>query len=249
MKNFAALRLMLFFAVLLLASCAERDGGEGEDRWAVGRARMLRTLRAHGIEEGRVLEALEKVRRHVYVPEDYRSRYDVYGDHPSPIGHGQTISQPYIVAYMTEKIDPRPGERILEIGTGSGYQAAVLAELGAEVYSIEIVPELAEHARKALASEGYGNVRVLTGDGWLGWPEESPFDAIIVTCAPEDIPQALTEQLKDGGRMILPVGAGVQRLVIVRKKGGKIEVEADLPVRFVPMVHGKDDIATKAPRH
>ncbi len=201
---------------------------------------MLRTLRAHGIEEGRVLAVMEKVRRHIYVPEDYRYRYDVYGDHPSPIGHGQTISQPYIVAYMTEKVDPQPGERFLEIGTGSGYQAAVLAELGAEVYSIEIVPELAEHARKALASEGYRNVRVLTGDGYRGWPEESPFDAIIVTCAPEDIPRALIEQLKDGGRMILPVGAGVQRLVIARKKGGKIEVEADLPVRFVPMVHGKD---------
>ena len=128
---------------------------------------------------------------------------------------------------------------MLEIGTGSGYQAAILAELGADVYTIEIIPELADHARKALAEEGYAKVHVRTGDGYKGWPEHAPFDAIIVTCAPDDVPPALVEQLKDGGRMIVPVGEGTQRLVILRKKDGKVEKEEDLAVVFVPMVHGK----------
>lgn len=241
MKINSVFRRLAFPAVFfLLASCDGKGEESGDNRLASGRDRMLRQLLAHGIRDERVLAAMARVRRHMYVPEKYRFRHDVYGDHPSPIGFGQTISQPYIVAYMTERLDPRPGDRILEIGTGSGYQAAVLAELGAEVYSIEIIPELAEHARKALSGEGYGNVRVLTGDGYKGWPEESPFDAIIVTCAPEDIPPALVAQLKEGGRMILPLGSGFQRLVIARKKGSGLEVEDDLPVRFVPMVHSEN---------
>ena len=207
-----------------------------DNDWPAEREAMVRTLGVYGIKDERVLSAMSKVRRHMFIPEVLRNRYDAYGDHPCPIGHGQTISQPYIVAYMTEKINAQPGEKVLEIGTGSGYQAAVLAECGAEVYSIELIPELAQHARTALANEEYKKVHVLTGDGYKGWPEHSPFDAIIVTCAPEDMPRALVDQLKEGGRMILPLGAGFQRLVILRKKGGKIIQEDDLPVRFVPMV-------------
>lgn len=210
-----------------------------DEDWGKERAAMVQQLRAYGIKDQRILAAMSKVRRHMYIPEEYRSMIASYGDHPCTIGHGQTISQPYIVAYMTEHMDLKEGERVLEIGTGSGYQAAILAELGVEVYSIEIIPELAEHARKALAAEGYRKVHVLTGDGYKGWPEYAPFDAIIVTCAPQDVPQTLVDQLKDDGRMILPLGTGVQRLVILRKKGGKVWQENDIMVRFVPMIHGK----------
>jgi protein-L-isoaspartate(D-aspartate) O-methyltransferase len=184
---------------------------------------------------------MSKVRRHVYIPAAYRSRRTAYGNHPCPIGYNQTISQPYIVAYMTEKMEIRRGDRTLEIGTGSGYQAAVLAELGAEVYSIEIIPELAAHASEALAAEGYDTVRVLAGDGYKGWPEHAPFDVVIVTCAPAEVPQALVDQLAEGGRMILPLGTTLQRLVILRKRDGKVEQEADIPVRFVPMVKQKEN--------
>jgi len=206
----------------------------------VQRKAMVEVIRRHGVKDERVLEAMGKVRRHVYIPEARRGR-DAYGDHPCPIGYGQTISQPFIVAYMTQRIEVRPGLRVLEIGTGSGYQAAVLAELGTEVFTIEIVPELAGHARKVLAAEGYENVQVKTGDGYKGWPEHAPFDAIIVTCAPDDIPAALVAQLKDGGRMILPVGTGVQRLVILEKTGDTFREIPDLYVRFVPMVKEPED--------
>lgn len=204
------------------------------------RKAMVSVVRRQGVKDERVLEAMGKVRRHVFIPEAYR-KGDAYGDHPCPIGYGQTISQPFIVAYMTQRIAVNPGLRILEIGTGSGYQAAVLAELGAEVYSIEIVPELAEHARAVLVAEGYGNVKVKKGDGYTGWPEYAPFDAIIVTCAPGEIPLALVEQLKDGGRMILPVGSGIQQLVILEKTGDTFREIPDLYVRFVPMVKGREN--------
>jgi len=207
--------------------------------WTEEHASMVRVLRRYEIRDERVMAAMCRVRRHIYIPERYRHRSDAYGDHPCPIGHGQTVSQPFIVAYMTECVDVKPGDKILEIGAGSGYQAAILAELGADVYSIEIVPELADHARQALKSEGYDDVHVLTGDGYKGWSEHAPFDASVVTCAPEQVPQALVDQLRDGGRMILPVGSGVQRLVILRKKEGKVLQEDDIMVRFVPMVHGK----------
>lgn len=206
------------------------------DDWPSEREAMVKVLRIYGIKDERVLAAMGKVRRHMFIPETYRFRCDAYGDHPCPIGHGQTISQPYIVAHMTEKINVKPGAKVLEIGTGSGYQAAILAECGAEVFTIEIVPELARHACAALAKEGYEKVRVVTGDGYKGWPEYAPFDAIIVTCAPEDVPPTLVGQLQDNGRMILPVGIGFQMLVILRKKEGEIIQEDDLPVRFVPMV-------------
>lgn len=198
---------------------------------------MVTSLRRYKIHDGNVIAAMAKVRRHIFIPEAYRKR-DAYGDHPCPIGFGQTISQPFIVAYMTQRMEVVPGFRILEIGAGSGYQAAILAEMGAQVYTVEIVPELAEHARKALAFEGYGKVEVKAGDGHKGWPEYAPFDAIIVTCAPSKIPQALIGQLKEGGRMILPVGTGVQQLIILEKTANGFREIPDLYVRFVPMVGG-----------
>lgn len=241
MSLFGPASYSLFLLVGLMLACAvscARDNNADTHDWSKAHAEMMHQLRRYKIRDERVLTAMSKIPRHLYIPEKYRSR-SAYSDHPCPIGHGQTISQPYIVAYMTERLNIQKGERILEIGTGSGYQAAILGEIGAKVYTIEIIPELAEHARKVLAAEGYTDVKVLTGDGYKGWPEHSPFDAIIVTCAPEDVPEALVEQLKEGGRMILPLGATFQRLVILRKKGGKIQMEDDLPVRFVPMVPGK----------
>lgn len=207
---------------------------------------MMRVLRRYKIQDERVLAAMAKVRRSVYIPQELRDRADPYGDHPCPIGFGQTLSQPFIVAYMTQRMELLPGARVLEIGTGSGYQAAVLAEMGAQVYSVELVPELAEHACKVLAAEGYGNVVLKAGDGYEGWPENAPFDAIIVTCAPTEIPPALTEQLKEGGRMILPVGAGVQQLILLEKTSSGFRKIPDLYVRFVPMVGGADSGTLRA---
>ena len=187
------------------------------------------------IRDGRVLEAMRKVPRHEFVPAEMRAH--AYRDRPLPIGQGQTISQPYIVAFMTEQLQPRRTDRVLEIGTGSGYQAAVLAELVAEVYSIEIVEALARRASRDLRRLGYTNVFTRSGDGYLGWPEKAPFDAVIVTCAPERIPQPLVDQLKEGGRMIIPVGpdGGVQELYLLEKREGEVRKRAVLPVRFVPM--------------
>jgi len=230
----------VFLAAASLFSCAEKPAVRPAGDREAARERMVDLLVRRGIRDRAVLEAMRTVPRHLFIPESHRDDYDPYGDHPGPIGYGQTISQPYIVAYMTERIGVRPGEKILEIGTGSGYQAAVLAALGAEVYSIEIVPELAAHAREVLKEQGFDNVRVLAGDGYRGWPEEILFDAVIVTAAPAEVPVRLVEQLKDGGRMILPLGTWSQRLVICRKRGDEIEIEEDLPVRFVPMVRGKE---------
>ena len=226
-------------AALACTSCTAQPTEDPDDDWSAERDAMVRQVSKYGIKEPAILAAMTKVRRHKYIPKSHRYRAGAYGDHPCPIGHGQTISQPYIVAYMTRQLKLVPGEKVLEIGTGSGYQAAVLAEMGAEVYSIEIVPELAAHAQKILGAEGYETVHVMHGDGYKGWPEHAPFDAIIVTCAPESVPEALVEQLAEGGRMIVPVGVGVQRLVILRKQDGKIRQEDDLAVRFVPMVHGR----------
>ena len=194
------------------------------------------TPAGRGIDNPRVLEVMGKVPRHEFVPEDLRDH--AYDDGPLPIGFGQTISQPYVVAFMTQKLEPQPSDRVLEVGTGSGYQAAVLAGLVKEVYSIEIVPELAKRAEADLKRLGYKNVHVhvRAGDGYKGWPEAAPFDAIIVTCAPEDVPKPLIAQLKDGGRMIIPIGpAWDQQLVLLRKQGDHLEKRAVLPVRFVPM--------------
>lgn len=187
-----------------------------------------------GITNARVLQAMKSVPRHEFVPPELRD--DAYRDGPLPIGFGQTISQPYIVAFMTEQLAPLPTSRVLEVGTGSGYQAAVLAQLVKEVYSIEIVEPLADRAAADLKRLNYTNVFVRKGDGYQGWPEAAPFDAIIVTCAPEKVPQPLVGQLRDAGRMIIPVGPLYdQSLYLLEKKAGKVERRAVLPVRFVPM--------------
>jgi protein-L-isoaspartate(D-aspartate) O-methyltransferase len=192
-------------------------------------------LEARGIKDERVLAAMAKVPREQFVPADERA--DAYQDAPLPIGYDQTISQPYIVAFMTEQLRPRPDDRVLEVGTGSGYQAAVLAELAADVYTIEIVEPLAKTAEATLQHLGYKNVHLKVGDGYRGWLEEAPFDAIVVTCAPDKVPQPLIDQLKDGGRMVIPVGERfAQQLYLLEKKNGQLQQSATLPVRFVPMI-------------
>ncbi len=182
-----------------------------------------------------VLKAMKLVPRHSFVPESQRPK--AYEDRPLPIGHGQTISQPYIVALMTEKLDPNEDDRVLEIGTGSGYQAAVLANLVKDVYTIEIVEPLGKRAAETLEKLNYENVHVCIGDGYKGWPEQAPFDAIIVTCAPEHVPQPLVDQLKEGGRMMIPVGKHLQMqdLYLLEKSDGKLTRKSVLQVRFVPM--------------
>ena len=188
-----------------------------------------------GIHEERVLAAMAKVPREEFVPEYLRAAS--YADQPLPIGYDQTISQPFIVAFMTEQLRLQPNNRVLEIGTGSGYQAAVLAELVKDVYTIEIAESLAKEASARLARLDYNNAHVKVGDGFQGWPEVAPFDAIIVTCAPDKVPPPLTAQLKDGGRMIVPVGSGIdQQLYLLEKKNGELAQTAILPVRFVPMM-------------
>ena len=195
-------------------------------------------LKPRGIKDERVLAAMAKVPREEFVPADERS--DAYEDGPLPIGYDQTISQPYIVAFMTEQLRPKATDRVLEIGTGSGYQAAILAELVADVYTIEIVGSLAKTAEATLQRLGYKNVHLKVGDGYQGWPEEAPFDAIIVTCAPDKVPQPLTDQLKDDGRMVIPVGERfAQQLYLLEKKNGQLKESATLPVRFVPMLRSK----------
>jgi protein-L-isoaspartate(D-aspartate) O-methyltransferase len=223
-------------ATLAACSCSTGEPLSGGS-WERQRKRMVEEqLVARGIKNARVLAALGKVPRHEFVPERYQA--EAYEDRPLPVGQGQTISQPYIVAYMTEVIDPRPGQKVLEVGTGSGYQAAVLAELVGEVYTIELLPELAATARKRLERLGYRNVHVKAGDGYLGWPDKAPFDAVVVTCGAREVPEPLFKQLKPGGKMVIPVGevaTGQTLRVITRGPGGKREVRDLLPVRFVPL--------------
>lgn len=214
------------------------DASEAFEEFASERRAMVEeTIAARGVSDPDVLHAMRTVPRHVFVPETYQD--EAYADHPLPIGHGQTISQPYIVAWMTELLEVQAGEKVLEIGTGSGYQAAVLAELeGVEVYSIEIIPELAEDARVDLRSLGYDDdeVHLKQGDGYYGWEEHAPFDAIVVTAAPDHLPQPLVRQLADGGQIVIPIGppGGYQTLWRFTKEGEELRSENLGSVAFVP---------------
>jgi protein-L-isoaspartate(D-aspartate) O-methyltransferase len=206
-----------------------------KDRFADQRLRMVESqIVSRGIRGGRLLEVLRRLPRHLFVPEDRRG--EAYEDEPLSIGEGQTISQPYIVAFMTEALKLDGRERILEIGTGSGYQTAVLAELASEVFSVEVLEALSRRAQKTLAGLGYANIRFNVGDGGLGWEEHAPFDGIIVAAAAHSVPPALPRQLKEGGRLILPVGTGPQELVLIVREGEDFKRTELLPVRFVPLV-------------
>ncbi len=212
-------------------------GAPAEDDGDAARRREMvaRQIRARGVRDARVLQAMERVPRHLFVPPELRDI--AYTDGPLPIGGGQTISQPYIVAVMSEALGVGPGRRVLEVGTGSGYQAAVLAEMGVEVFTVECVPSLSARARALLGRLGYDTVHFRVGDGHAGWPEEAPFDGIIVTAAPADLPPALPEQLAIGGRLVIPIGRMEQDLYVYQKlPDGSLSRECLFAVRFVPMV-------------
>ncbi|MBW2230870.1 MAG: protein-L-isoaspartate(D-aspartate) O-methyltransferase [Deltaproteobacteria bacterium] len=230
--------MAIVLAIVLCAAPGWADrGGAGDDEpgnWKIMRDRMLeRQIEARGIRNPRVLAAMRRVERHRFVPDSLANQ--AYEDHPLPIGEQQTISQPFIVAAMTEALDPQPGDRVLEVGTGSGYQAAVLAELVEQVFSIEIIETLARQAKKVLAANGYENVQVIVGDGYAGLPEEAPFDGIIVTAAPGKVPPPLLEQLAIGAHLVIPVGEAWQELRVFTRTESGLESKTLMPVRFVPM--------------
>lgn len=226
-----------FFATILFLSSFSM-AADDKDPTVSQRLKMVEDqLRHRGIKDERVLQAMSRIPRHLFVPP--RDRDIAYGDHPVAIGLGQTISQPYIVAYMTEVLNLTAQDRVLEIGTGSGYQAAVLAEIVQTVYTVEILPELANRAHKTLNELGYRNIFIRQGDGYKGWREHAPYDAIIVTAAPPDVPSALLEQLKIGGRMIIPVGEFFQELLLITRTPQGFDRRQLIPVRFVPLVPGR----------
>jgi protein-L-isoaspartate(D-aspartate) O-methyltransferase len=237
MRRRKFLRWIYLMFLFFLSGC--RDGKRVSEMDPKGdfkamREKMVETqIKARGVKDPHVLSALLKVERHLFVSKDLQDA--AYADHPLPIGEGQTISQPYIVALMTELLELKGEEKVLEVGTGSGYQAAILAELAKEVYTIEIIETLASSAKDLLQQLGYKNIAVKAGDGYLGWPDVAPFDAIMVTCAPDHIPKPLLDQLKEGGRMVLPVGEYMQELKKITKKAGKLETINVIPVVFVPM--------------
>jgi protein-L-isoaspartate(D-aspartate) O-methyltransferase len=237
MKKLTGVISAILILPLMLTGCTDGKGVSGsnpKEDFKIMRGKMVETqIKARGVKDPRVLAALVKVERHRFVPERYLD--SAYSDQPLPIGEGQTISQPYIVALMTELLELKGNEKVLEIGTGSGYQAALLAELAKEVYTIEIIESLASTAKKRLSELGYQNIQVKAGDGYLGWPEAAPFDVIIVTAAPDHIPKPLIEQLKEGGRMVVPVGTHTQELKKIVKRSGKLETIDVIPVLFVPM--------------
>jgi protein-L-isoaspartate(D-aspartate) O-methyltransferase len=225
----------LLATLITVGACQKTATPNSE--FAVERQKMVEEqLKPRGIRDERVLAAMARVPREEFLPDNLREK--AYSDSALPIGHDQTMSQPYIVAFMTEQLHTKPTDRVLEVGTGSGYQTAILAELVQDVYTIEIVEPLAKEASARLARLGYANAHVKAGDGYQGWTEVAPFDAIIVTCAPDKVPQLLTQQLKDGGRMLVPVGTTMmdQQLYLLEKKNGALAQTAILPVRFVPMV-------------
>jgi protein-L-isoaspartate(D-aspartate) O-methyltransferase len=228
-------RILFSLSLLLAVSCSGQPSDQTD--WKKQRTDLVEVfVKGQGISDGRVLAAMQKVERHLFVPEEYRSM--AYWDRPLPIGEGQTISQPSLVAMMTEILELERSDKVLEIGTGSGYQAAILGELVDSVFTIEIIQTLGERSSRLLKDLGYTNIYVKTGDGYKGWPEHAPYDAIIVTCAPSAIPEPLQDQLAEGGRMIIPVGEEntVQELVLIRKKRGRLAQENIIPVRFVPML-------------
>jgi len=210
---------------------------ENETWWKSAVNEMVNSqIVSRGVTDSRVIEVIKNIPRHLFVPKEIE-RF-AYSDGPLPIGHGQTISQPYIVALMTELLQLKGKEKVLEIGTGSGYQAAIISKLAKECYTVEIVEALAKKAKETLAELGYRNIYVRADDGYKGWKEHAPFDAIIITAAPEEVPEELIKQLKVGGRMVLPVGTDYQELVLIKKLKDKIEKEVIIPVRFVPMIMG-----------
>jgi protein-L-isoaspartate(D-aspartate) O-methyltransferase len=240
LSNAGVLALTLVTATLavaaLLSSCQQRTTGPAADKASL-REHLVAAARASGVSDTRVLKALRAVPREQFVPA--AERIHAYEDRPLQIGRGQTISQPSLVALMTQLLKITSGDKVLEIGTGSGYQAAILAELTPNVYSIEIIPELASTARARLRRLGFTGVKVRTGDGYQGWPEHAPFDAIIVTCAPDHVPRPLVQQLRDDGRMVIPVGpeGGPQMLHLLSKRNGRLISTKVIPVQFVPLVH------------
>ena len=232
--------LLIVMLLLPLPGCGPPSASEqsptqqvSDQEYTIQRRKLVEQLRSEGIQNQQVLDALLKVPRHRFVPPSYR--HLAYRNHPLPIGQDQTISQPFIVGYMTEAAEIASGEKVLEIGTGSGYQAAVLAELAKEVYSIEIIPELAERARTLLREMGYKNLQVKTGNGYLGWVEHAPFDAIVVTAAPDEVPKALVEQLAVRGKMVIPVGTSFQQMLIITRTESGVVERRTIPVAFVPM--------------
>jgi protein-L-isoaspartate(D-aspartate) O-methyltransferase len=238
MRSLGRIKQYLCFFLLLFDAAPALIPWQSQDRdvYAVRRRRMVNEqLAGRDIIDRRVLEAMEKIPRHLFVPPEYRDQ--AYEDYPLPIVEGQTISQPYIVALMTQCLGLKGGEKVLEIGTGSGYQAAVLAEIGTRVFSIDIKERLAAQAAETLQALGYAGVRVRCGDGYRGWPEEAPFDAVIVTCASPEVPPALVGQLAEGGRLIIPLGSAsrFQVLTLLTKRGGELQKKAISDVRFVPM--------------
>ena len=227
-------------AFVLIAAALATGVGCAQEQSTEARLRMVEDqILARGVQDTATLRAMRAVPRHLFVPDQLAHR--AYEDTPLPIGQGQTISQPYIVALMTELINPHPGQRVLEVGTGSGYQAAVLAKIVDSVFTIEILRDLARSASERLRDLGYGNVSVRQGDGYLGWPERAPFDAILVTAAAEEIPGPLVDQLKDGGLMVIPVGPPemVQALTLVKKQGNNVVTRSLVPVRFVPLTRAR----------
>jgi protein-L-isoaspartate(D-aspartate) O-methyltransferase len=236
MRKFPApvAQLVIVLAAIVFGFAGCGAASDTTNDFAAARRDMIKTqLKDRGISDQRLLQAFEKVERHRFVDASLQS--EAYDDHPLPIGEGQTISQPYIVAIMTEILKLDSTDKVLEIGTGSGYQAAILGKLAREVYTIEIVAPLGRAAETRLKQMGYTNIVVRIGDGYRGWPEKAPFDAIIVTCAPPNIPQPLIDQLAEGGRMVVPVGTDWQELVLLEKKKGRLTETRVLPVRFVPM--------------
>ncbi len=243
----------IFVLIYLSFACSQNSNGKnyqqqkkaGQDIYTSKRQAMVeRQIQWRGVKDTLVLNAMRKVPRHEFVP-DYLKEV-AYSDRPLPIGENQTISQPYIVALMTEYLGLKSGEKVLEIGTGSGYQAAVLAEIAKQVYSIEIIPSLAIAAKKKLQAMGYKNIHVTIGDGYLGLPDQAPFDGVIVTAAPDHIPQPLIDQLKTGGRMIIPVGNYHQELILITKlANGKVKKKSVLPVIFVPMTGKAQNTSNK----